>query len=407
MGLLQNIGLLNAEPTSYVGGAAISCIDLAHFNRNGTELNFYFSIAGMDQKGGVPYGYSPPNQFIMPIKNGGMSSAPALVNGTGTITSGLTKGGNIASGAPRIRGLGGLTANTFLGYYCLADLSGSGEITIASLSGAVRFIANLLGEGTLEANQSILAWSAALLEGISSLEGEMDLPIGLAVDLIGGGEITNATMVGLAILLAGLSGDGTLEADFRAMAQLTGGLSGDGDLVNPVLKAIAWCLANLVGAGEVESSLRGDSFMEANITSAGELVTAQSCAVAVWNALASAYNESGTMGARLNDAGSASNPWAETLPGSYISGQAGYIIGTFIDKAISAITDIGESGHEVTGIPGPTTSLEEKLIWLYEYFSGKRVVTKTLETLFKSDGSVLGTSAIQKDDTTITKNAMS
>jgi hypothetical protein len=45
------------------------------------------------------------------------------------------------------------------------------------------------------------------------------------------------------------------------------------------------------------------------------------------------------MGEKLNDAGSAANPWTENLPGSYIPGQAGYIVGTNLDAAVSGVAD--------------------------------------------------------------------
>jgi hypothetical protein len=60
----------------------------------------------------------------------------------------------------------------------------------------------------------------------------------------------------------------------------------------------------------------------------------------VWGALSSDYDASGTMGERLNDAGSASNPWAESLPGSYVTGQAGHILGNLI----SALWEYSEDG---------------------------------------------------------------
>jgi hypothetical protein len=71
--------------------------------------------------------------------------------------------------------------------------------------------------------------------------------------------------------------------------------------------------AEVQGTGDIVAALRGLCSMSADITSSGELVTAQTCAAAVWNALAAQFNAPGSMGEKLNDAGSASNPWTEEL----------------------------------------------------------------------------------------------
>lgn len=49
-----------------------------------------------------------------------------------------------------------------------------------------------------------------------------------------------------------------------------------------------------------------------------------SLASAVWNSLAASFDEAGTMGEKLNDAGSASNPWSDTT--TYGSGTKGKLL---------------------------------------------------------------------------------
>lgn len=45
-------------------------------------------------------------------------------------------------------------------------------------------------------------------------------------------------------------------------------------------------------------------------------MTPAAIAEAVWSALATLNNNPGSLGEKLNDAGSASNPWTETIEGS-------------------------------------------------------------------------------------------
>jgi hypothetical protein len=79
-------------------------------------------------------------------------------------------------------------------------------------------------------------------------------------------------------------------------------------------------------------------------------LTADSIAAAVWNSIASAYNTAGSMGEKVNDAGSASNPWTEALPGSYVEGTAGYIVGNILDLIGVRLVEGGLSQDEVSRI---------------------------------------------------------
>lgn len=57
-------------------------------------------------------------------------------------------------------------------------------------------------------------------------------------------------------------------------------------------------------------------------------------------AVASSYNVSGTIGNKINAAGSAGDPLATLVPGSYGTGTAGWIIGTYINAAISNLKTV-------------------------------------------------------------------
>jgi hypothetical protein len=66
--------------------------------------------------------------------------------------------------------------------------------------------------------------------------------------------------------------------------------------------------------------LTAKAFMEASAGGATPL-SPEGLAAAVWSAAASAYNDAGTMGEKLNDAGSASNPWTEVIESGYTAGE--------------------------------------------------------------------------------------
>lgn len=71
--------------------------------------------------------------------------------------------------------------------------------------------------------------------------------------------------------------------------------------------------------------------------------TAAANADAVWDEILSGHVISGSAGEALAASGGAGDPWITALPGSYTAGQAGYIVGTFIDAAVS--TRLASAGY--------------------------------------------------------------
>lgn len=74
--------------------------------------------------------------------------------------------------------------------------------------------------------------------------------------------------------------------------------------------------------------------------------SAADAADAVWEeAIADHSGTAGSTAEALAAAGSAGDPWGTALPGAYSAGEAGYILGTFLDAAIS-----GRSSHSATDV---------------------------------------------------------
>ncbi len=118
--------------------------------------------------------------------------------------------------------------------------------------------------------------------------------LSLQVTLAGDSTFTLTTAGGLALTIA-LEGDGT--------ATLTG--AGGLSMIVPVSGA---AIATLTAA----ANLKGNLSLSGDITPFTEL-SPQNLAAAVWAAVATDSNDPGTMGEKLNDAGSASNPWTEVI----------------------------------------------------------------------------------------------
>ena len=202
----------------------------------------------------------------------------------------------------------------------LSDIAGSGDLTYLNLTGLVNLIGDISGSGSISYSELI---------GLVHLLG----------DIYGSGVVPDPVMDGLANLIGNMSGSSALNPGLKFPAVLLAELQGEGTLLDSLLKGIAWCVSDILSRGSIDSSLHGDAYMGADITSVGDLVTAQSCAQAVWNAIAAAYNTSGTMGNKMNSASAAGDPWTIELPGTYTDESAGAILSKLekLNKDIQAL----------------------------------------------------------------------
>lgn len=73
-------------------------------------------------------------------------------------------------------------------------------------------------------------------------------------------------------------------------------------------------------------ALQGVVAGAAAITVTGDLLSTSNVGAAVWAAVATVNNIAGTMGQKLNAAGSAGDPWVTDLPGAYTGSQAGALL---------------------------------------------------------------------------------
>ncbi len=182
----------------------------------------------------------------------------------------------------------------------------------------------------------VLSPKAGGLSSVNEVNGSGDLSItslalgkALASDLAGSGTISTAGLSLVTSMAAAIAGSGTLSASMVGVVNMACTLAGSGDLT-AAMGALAYCVAALAGSGSISSDMRGKLFMAANIY----VNQSQAEVEDFWNAVASQNNNPGTMGEKLNDAGSASNPWADTS--SYAAGTKGALLDQIADDSDTA-----------------------------------------------------------------------
>jgi len=184
-------------------------------------------------------------------------------------------------------------------------IAGSGTFTASGAMG-VNAVAALTGTGSLSATGALIVSAVAALTGTGSLSGNLQA-------------VLNA--------VAALTGTGSLSGAMTAYGALT---------------------AALAGVGALSAPGYGIGHMEADISPFTEL-SPENLAAAVWSAIAADNNDVGTMGEKLNDAGSGSNPWTEVIENSYTAAEllriiAAALAGELSGAATTTITIKGVDG---------------------------------------------------------------
>lgn len=160
--------------------------------------------------------------------------------------------------------------------------------------------------------------------GTGSLTSPLSMGITMSADLSGTSDLTVA--VGLITSIqAALSGTGDLSVNLSLTLDLAAALIGSGD-VSAALNLLIPLEAALSGSGALTLDLKGNADMASNIYVNQSDATVEQIVNGVWNAVASQYNVSGTMGEKLNAAGTAGDPWTTDLSSYNTTGTAGKIM---------------------------------------------------------------------------------
>lgn len=141
--------------------------------------------------------------------------------------------------------------------------------------------------------------------------------------------------------IAALSGSGGISsADLKAFLQAVASISGSGGISSASARGLGALVCALTGLGTVSPTLTGRGEMTADLVVTGTGLTTSNVGQAVWAALAAANNSSGTMGEKLNDAGSAANPWTEVIESGYTAEEVLRIL-LAVAAGKTTITDLG------------------------------------------------------------------
>lgn len=202
------------------------------------------------------------------------------------------------------------------------------------------------------------------------ISGRMDVTVGaMQADVLTSTALASSAVTEIQTGLSTLDAAGVRAAVGLASANLDTQLAAIDDAVDTEVAAIK-AVTDKVDA-TLENTSDGWIFtaaalQQAPVTSAP---TAADIADAVWDEPIAAHAAvSGSTAEALSAAGSGGDPWITALPGGYSAGQAGYIVGNFLDAAVSSrasasdlATVAGYVDTEVAAIKAVTDKLDGTL----------------------------------------------
>jgi hypothetical protein len=219
-----------------------------------------------------------------------------------------------------------------------------------------------LSRGNLSTNRKSLWWHFIVRDGESTARATVGKPHGYypsaswRMPRVAGAVLGFASMgldaTGAAAQGVAISGSATIGLDADAIGNLvvsavgtatigldaTGSISGVANASGTATIGLdGTASAGGIGYASGTATIGLDGYAEcygigycSGTTEEIDALSPEGLAAALWGSLAASYNVAGTMGSKLNAAGSAGDPWGTALPGSYLPGTAGDFLGNCV-----------------------------------------------------------------------------
>lgn len=295
------MGLIMLRMNKHFNSAATSFLVTGYAPQQNACMRWGHVIrrsGGFDKLTALPSGYGRPNDGLAPPAVSGAISSKVFTNGLGELTISLAAG---------------------IGISGLSD--GSGDLT-GSIQGLAWGNGSTLGDSNISAILSGYGLMAGLSNGDCLVNGSIFAAVSIQGTATGLGDITGTGY--LAVTTSGIaSGTSELTISLAALLSISGTASGSseasgslfgGYFISGVANGISTVAGELpIGYGWMTGNANGDSnnyaipFATGSMSGSTDVITeltTDNIASAVWNTLSLQFNETGTMGNKLNTASS-------------------------------------------------------------------------------------------------------
>lgn len=163
------------------------------------------------------------------------------------------------------------------------------------------------------------------ISGSGAFTGSGALGMNMELTIAGFGEISSLNMGLIVNAVMTIAGVGGLTASMTGALNGAMTMAGEGNMTG-ALGALANMVMEVNSTGSMTAGITAKGNMTLDIYVNQSTATVNELVAGVWNALASDFNESGTMGQKLNGAGSAGDPWTTDLDSYTTPGTAGALM---------------------------------------------------------------------------------
>jgi hypothetical protein len=269
--------------------------------------NHLLRFSSLDKTSAIPNGYKIGSCWFPSIKEGGMSM---IANGSTVVafysaSAFMTGSGGLSISGVLFSTICALTGSTSFS----ASAQANGNVTIDFTGGnSVSF--SLTGNGNVTID---FTGSSTWLAGMSLVQA-------MVCALSGSGELTG-TALQLILMIASLTGDCTVSANITGQKSPTVSMTGGGGITANI-SAFGEMVSSLLGSGGLSAIPKALANMSVDIVVTGTGLNTANVGSAIWNAIASEFNNSGSMGELINNVGAGANPWTAPIDGTITAEEA-------------------------------------------------------------------------------------
>lgn len=338
--LLNNYSVLNSNPGKEIGGFT----NLYSTYKSSAWYCYYTGeskVSGQTNNSSFPNGTYPPYSLVL-TPTGGSLSSTTLVYSSNTTTANLAGGLNAES---TLIQTSNITANATALGNIISTLVQSNVIT-ADIAGVLEAIATLSQTNNLSGDLGAIVGILATLNQTSTITADAIATLPASANLAQTSALT-ADIIGAIVAASTINNTSAVLSDVVGIWNLGVTLNQTSTLTAD-LRAIADMVAYITGSNTLTGSNTGTiGSMDCTISNVSVL-SPENLAAAVWNSLAISFNNAGSMGEIMNNMGSVADPWSTTIPGSYTSGQAGYVLGNLLSNIPSSVWDELKDTHSTS-----------------------------------------------------------
>lgn len=217
--------------------------------------------------------------------------------------------------------------------------------------------------GTPSGYRHPATWSMPIKAGGLSSRFETDIEFSETANLVGGRNGDGSATLTFTLDATGglvVAGSGTATITFTPDGTVIAVAPGVGTAsISFAPSADIGAIADLLATATLTFTPSADphaiGYLEGTSSSDAEF-SADNLARAVWDALAASYNTAGTMGEKMNSAGSAGNPWTEEIEPGFTAEEILRIIASVIAGKVSGAGTGTEVFRDITDTKDRVTS---------------------------------------------------